>query len=205
MLNKIQKYYLTYSKLTLIVFLFSLIVGIGSYVYFFNNPSDAEMFFKEMISGLEDKGFESENTKAETLVRVIFNNVLLSLIMVLIGLVPILVLPLFTTVMTFFAVGLVTAIFEQKIGKGFELLFFGILPHGLLELVAFVISSSIGIRLSYFVLKKLIMIKRKEVKLKTIVALSMKSYLAVVVPMMVVASILECFVSPYILKFFVDI
>lgn len=197
-------YYRPYAKLTLIILLISLIVSIGSYMYFFNNPTDAKMFFKEMISGLEDKGFESENTKVETLLRIICNNVLLSLIMVLIGLIPVLVLPLFTTIMTFFAVGLVTAIFEQKIGKGFDLLFFGILPHGLLELVAFVISSSIGIRLSYFVLKKLIMFKRKEVKLKTIFILSMKSYLAVVVPIMVAASFIECFISPYILKLFVE-
>lgn len=204
MLNKFRMYYRPYAKLTLIILLISLIVSIGSYMYFFNNPTDAKMFFKEMISGLEDKGFESENTKVETLLRIICNNVLLSLIMVLIGLIPVLVLPLFTTIMTFFAVGLVTAIFEQKIGKGFDLLFFGILPHGLLELVAFVISSSIGIRLSYFVLKKLIMFKRKEVKLKTIFILSMKSYLAVVVPIMVAASFIECFISPYILKLFVE-
>lgn len=70
-----------------------------------------------------------------------------------------------------------------------------ILPHGVFELPAVLLSTALGLLVGLEVIKKL---TRREASVKTALRYSLKIYLKYVIPMLITAAVVEVFVTPYI-------
>lgn len=72
-----------------------------------------------------------------------------------------------------------------------------ILPHGVFELPAALLSTALGLLVGLEVIKKLI---RREASVKTILKYSLKIYVKYIIPMLITAAVVEVFITPYISK-----
>ncbi len=69
----------------------------------------------------------------------------------------------------------------------------GIIPHGILEIPALLIGTGAGIRLGWVALKK-----RSDIKKE--VALSLKIFVVVILPLLFTASLIEVYITPLVLE-----
>lgn len=115
------------------------------------------------------------------------------------GLVPFLFLPILSL---FFNVkligGLVGMFIFAKGGRGLLLALAGLLVHGIFEIPALLLSATLGIRLSLFVTRKL-MGKPEVWTFRELLAESVLYLLTVIVPLVLVAGILEAYATPVVL------
>ena len=70
-----------------------------------------------------------------------------------------------------------------------------ILPHGILELPAALLSTALGLLVGLEAIKKMM---RKEASIKKALRYGFKIYAKYVIPMLAIAAIIEVFVTPYI-------
>lgn len=75
---------------------------------------------------------------------------------------------------------------------------FGILPHGILEIPALLISMSIGIYLCKNITGSLFGRKNRNKldDLKNVI----RVFFTIVIPLLILAGLLECYVTPYLLR-----
>ena len=108
------------------------------------------------------------------------------------------------------AVGIVPALFLMVNGvvlgvvfilsshsRGIWLTLLGILPHGVIELAAVFLGTAIGLMLGDHVLKQIL--KKSEAKIKTELARAMRFFAIVIVPMLLIAALIEAFVTTAII------
>ena len=194
-----------YQKNTRMIFSIGLLIGILSYLYFFYTPEAAEYMFKEMTYAMEQKGYDGNRSAWWTFTSILWNNVKLGLVMILLGLVPLVILPTFTSFASFFALGLVLAIFESKLHKAFELFVFGLLPHTVIEFFGFAIAGGIGVSLRLTICQKFFSKKRKTIHVWRAMKNAGKGYLLYVVPLLVLGSIIECTFSSWLAYHFLHL
>ncbi|MEM1545289.1 MAG: stage II sporulation protein M [Candidatus Methanomethylicia archaeon] len=70
-----------------------------------------------------------------------------------------------------------------------------ILPHGVLEIPAALLSTALGLLVGLETIKKII---HKEASIKETLKHSLKIYVKYVVPMLAIAAVVEGFITPYI-------
>ncbi|MBI2120492.1 MAG: stage II sporulation protein M, partial [Parcubacteria group bacterium] len=80
--------------------------------------------------------------------------------------------------------------------KGMKLLLMGTIPHGVLEVPAFLIAAAIGLRLGRRYYRSL----RYKDPFKPFFSRSMKEMFRIVVPLLIVASFIETFITSMILR-----
>jgi stage II sporulation protein M len=72
---------------------------------------------------------------------------------------------------------------------------FGILPHGVFELPGLFISIALGFYLCRYMTRALFRRKQEQTLLEILNAVA-KGYVTVVLPLLTIASVIECFVTP---------
>ena len=98
-----------------------------------------------------------------------------------------------------FANGLILGIIGYAIVRDYGIWFFlaGILPHGVLEIPAVILSVALGVKLGLAVLGKF---KHREVSVKETLLSCIRSYLFVVLPLLAIAAFVESHITPLILR-----
>ena len=71
-----------------------------------------------------------------------------------------------------------------------------IVPHGIFEIPAVVLSASLSFYVSVGIIKKLM---DSEFSLRTCLINSLKTFLLVVLPLLVIAAVVEAFITPAII------
>ena len=112
----------------------------------------------------------------------------------------------FAAILLGLAVGIVPALFLIVNGVVLGVVFFlsshsrgvwpsllTILPHGILELAAVFLGTAIGLMLGDHVLKR--MRRKSEAKIKTELSRAMRFFAIVIVPMLLIAALVEAFVT----------
>lgn len=91
-------------------------------------------------------------------------------------------------------IGLIVYVFKQKIGM--EIAIAALLPHGILELPAITIASGYGLWLGYMFYRKI----RYGTSLEIFFCYAMRKFFMLVVPMLLVAALVETFVTPLVIN-----
>ncbi len=81
--------------------------------------------------------------------------------------------------------------------RGLLFLMAGILPHGVFEIPALLLSCALGMEIGVAVCEKAL---GKDVSVKNAVVTCLRTYLKVVVPLLLVAALVEAYVTPLIMQ-----
>lgn len=180
----------------------SIVLAIILYVGLVNQPQVANEIFKQLSKQFEEAGAFEDITSGSLFTFLLKNNLRAVLITVLLGFIPFLFLSSISSIATTASVGVILAVTKINGGNAGMLFLTGIVPHGVLELPAIFLAGSIGIYLCMQTFRKLFTGKGKDVRYTQVLKQVGTSFLFVVVPMIILAAVIEAFITPIlILKF----
>ncbi len=176
--------------LVIIIFVFfgSLIAGYASAASF---PSMAETLMKGFSARF---GPLLTMSPLYIMLTIFLNNSFVSLLSLVLGM-ALGIFPLIFIAFNGYFVGVVSYIVGQQ--KGFLFIFLALLPHGIIELPMVFLSASTGLRLGYHVFLYFI---GKPTELKKEFLGGLKFYFQLIMPLLLVAAIIETFITPLILS-----
>ena len=182
------------------IFLISLTAFLLLSVFFyFNCPYDAALeFIYEFEEQMADNGLINSDGFALAL-GLFINNASSSLFMMAYGLVPFIFLPVSGIIVNAFSIGAI--LYISSIGgtvSAADLVLYGILPHGIIEIPAFLLAISMGIYICLFICGKIIG-KNKEQRFQDVFLECIRAYIYVVIPMLILAALIEAFITPELL------
>jgi len=177
-----------YALLMAFIFFVFLVVGYYSAASF---PSMAETLRESFSSR-----FSSIMTMSPLFIMfaIFLNNAFLSLLFLVLGL-ALGILPVLFIAFNGYVVGVIVYLIAQERGMIFILL--GLLPHGILELPMVFLSAGIGLRLGYQVFSALI---GRPTQIKKEFKEGLTFYFRWILPLLLVAAIIETFITPIILS-----
>ena len=126
-----------------------------------------------------------------------FNNVTASLLSMLYGLIPFVPLSALALGTNALLLGAFAALYQHH-GIGLGVYFIGILPHGIFELPALILSCALGLLICRTGTEKLR--KRSDVSFLRRVLDCNRVFLSFVAPLLLVAALVEAYITPALLK-----
>lgn len=98
--------------------------------------------------------------------------------------------------------GIIIGVFFILISEKISLAYFiaGIIPHGIFEIPAAIISASMGLKIGVSVVQRA---RGKSASVLSEIFSALKYFILIVVPLLFVAALVETFVTPVILSYFV--
>lgn len=192
--------------LAIVVVLFLLSAAVGYAI-----PLYAPGSAKTLLAGLQAKAAALSGQPPLVMMLGIFaNNAGASLLAMLFGLAAGL-FPLFFVLTNGLVIGIVLETMIAKLGTsgGVAVFLLGILPHGVLELPAVLVSTAIGLKLGYVVLLSIVKSRGNAIKeLINNVAgellIALPIFLFWIVPTLFLAAIIETYVTGALLAHFVQ-
>jgi stage II sporulation protein M len=143
--------------------------------------------FADMI-----RQFQKDKTYHNAFSMIFFNNFQASLVMIVSG-ITFGVLPILLISFNGFLLGIVLAMASHTSGQNPFLLFVThILPHGIFELPAIFLASSLGLRLGWLIIRSLFRLEGSKEAWKQY-ALRLQSFLAVITILLIVAALVEAY------------
>ena len=131
--------------------------------------------------------------KAQLAAAIFLNNSVKTLAAILLGLVVGIVPALFLVVN---GVVLGVVFFLSSYSRGVWLSLLSILPHGIIELTGVFLGTAIGLLLGNVVLKR--MLRRSDAEIRPALSRALRFYAIVIVPMLLVAAMIEAFITTVI-------
>lgn len=201
-----KKYMPTFTRrqlyLCTVLCAFFLGVGVISYTFFLHTPDVARSMFTELTSSYETS--ESADRGTHGLFFGIFmGNGKIVLAMLLFGFLPFVVLPFFGAAMTAMAIGLVLAVFEMEAGIGGELLLYGLLPHVVFEMLAFILAGWWGSCCSWNVAKSIWRRSASWVAVRDRLVREFVHIAIILAPLLLIGAFLETTLSPWLFDHYV--
>jgi stage II sporulation protein M len=165
------------------LFLFSLLIG------FYLGPSQSGDSLRQIIQGFPDT---SNMSDIQVFGFIFYNNVSKSFLFMVLGLLFALP-PVIFLAFNGFVVGWFAFIFSRQ----YSLLatFIGIVPHGIIEIPAIILSMAMGMSLGYQLINKI----RGRGVLSLDAKLALGFFITRIVPMLLIAALIEVKVSPALL------
>lgn len=191
-----RKDYFIHFILMNIVFFVS---AFGCYFVFQAFPEETTKLMGSITEMFESKGLHEKETDLEMSIGLFLNNSFASLLMFLSGSIPIVIMPFIYVIMNGSIIGVLFAFMAIEGEPVLELIVKGILPHGIFEIPAILYAASLGSYISLTIIKKLIGGKYKEIKLWDEYKKTFASFLIVVIPLLIIAAIVEGFITPVLL------
>ena len=169
----------TYFLIVSIIFLASLLIG---YVF--------PVFFVDLIQELLKKlaGEAAGLGFFQLLVFILENNIMTAFVGMVFGI--LLVFPVLIVLLNGYVLGFVMNKTSEVAGS---LVLFRLLPHGVFELPALIISLGLGLRIGMFIFHK-----NKKKDLKYALENSLRVFLFVVIPLLVVAGFIEAWLIVFL-------
>ena len=176
-----------------ILFLSSIYLGYyGASLY----PSLAYIVFDEVSSQF---GFVKVLPSYLLFFFIFINNSIKILLAMLLG-VMFGLIPLFFILVNAFIIGIVLYVSSMKIGMLPSIML--ILPHGIIEIPALILGCSYGLWLGKMLILKII---GKEVPMMDCIKYSIIQYVKFIIPMLIIAALVETYLTPFISTFFMKI
>lgn len=187
-----KKHILKSSIIIGVIFIISIL---SSFLMFRQNQNVASKIVNEFSSITSSL----ENLKGLSLSKAIFlNNLRACVLTVLMGFIPFVYL---VFMVLFPNASLMGAVFSvAKIEKLGKMILFGILPHGIFELPALFISMALSVYLCTFITKKIF--KKEDKKFMYALKEVFLTFLIIVLPLLILAGIIEGVVTPILLTKF---
>jgi stage II sporulation protein M len=168
---KESKWYIVTALTTFCLF---ILIGFAAPIFFTNQIN---ALIQEMMLGLEGL-----NT-SETIAYIFFNNLQASFLAIIIG-VLFGIFPIITSIFNGYLIGFVMRLAVEENGI---FILWRLLPHGIFELPAIILSIGFGIKLGSNLFKK----EKKWESIKKDFKESMRFFIFVIIPLLVIAGIIE--------------
>ncbi|MEM0529867.1 stage II sporulation protein M [Zongyangia sp. HA2173] len=167
-----------------------------SYFVFYSNQDLTAGLFNTISQMFQENGVYTESGGI-SFFALLFNNIRASALMAILGIIPFLFLPAIILGYNAVIIGIACA-FSMAMGTGVSFLVLALLPHGIFEIPALILSAALGIYLCKELVKKLV--GRSRLASFSGVFLSMlRFYLCVILPLLVVAALVETYITPWLL------
>lgn len=160
------------------------------------SPQAADQAIGQFMRMVEESGVTDEAGNLSPL-GLLSNNWRAVLMPVLMGFIPFLFLPLLTLISNGCLMGML-APWAQRRGMGLAVYLAGILPHGIFELPALVLSAACGVYLCRNMGRMIFRSERAEPLVDLLSGL-LRVMLLLVFPMIAVAAFLEAYVTPVVM------
>lgn len=158
----------------------------------------AKKVFDEIGRAFEEKGLLGEMTNMELFWAILNNNALAGFLMLITGAIPFIFLPFWGVVSNAMLVGIVVAVMQDA-GSGISDIFAALMPHGIVELPAFFFAAGLGLRVCRVATSKVIG-RGKELSFKAEFWRAWESFVAVALPLFVLAAFIEAFATANLIK-----
>lgn len=193
-LNQKKEYVLRFNNfiiLALWLFLFSVILG---YVVAYFYPQEVKELIDRLFEMYEPVFNQTEKYQS---LFIFFNNAL-SLLFVSLGGLFFGIFP----IVSIFSNGFILGIVGLESIRNFSLFFYliGILPHGIIEIPVFILSSAIGLKFGYLFLNKLLKKQISWLAIRKEISMAFDFYLKILLPLLLLAAVIEIFVTGKLLK-----
>lgn len=184
------------SKTILVCTLLFIVCIISGISFGMNNVDSTKGIIQSFIEGKSDILSEVGNINAIGLIK---NNIVACGMSILFGFIPFIFLSIFSLGINGFLVGVVLGLGKAATGTSIIKTFIlGILPHGIFEIPALIISMSMGIYLCLNLSMKVF--GRGKEKISKILLEYIRLFISVILPMIIIAGIIETYITPMLLK-----
>lgn len=192
-----------YLKIFILVLIVFISIALLSHFILVKNPEQAQKKLADLAKNLLKK-IPLHASGFRLCFAIFLNNSKVSLLSILFGLIPFIFLPILAAIANGFSVGVVSS---ASYIKGFDFVFFLISlgPHGVFELPATLYAVSIGVNLSFQISKRLLFgYDSSDEPFFLLLKRIFKTWIGVIIPLLLVASIIEAFVTPLLIKIFME-
>lgn len=180
----------------LMLLLFCVLV-VGSTIYFFYHPEMTKELYIEVMGVFETK-IPGDYQGMMLFWGIFFNNIWAGGMSILLGFIPFLFLSFWTLTSNALIVGIVGGVYQLS-GYGVLAFLVGIIPHGLLEIPAFILGVSLGIDLCLKLIK--LIFKKTTIKMiNETIKNSLRIYFIWMVPLFLLAAIIETYMTPVLFQ-----
>lgn len=183
-------------KMTLIVGGLFIAATAVFYFYFYENIADAQSVLSLYMPSVEAVTGKDGTLSLLALFR---SNLFACATCVGLGLIPFIFLPAWALLSNSMMIGALLGVVQVSgVASLAKTVVFGLLPHGIFELPAFFLSMAMGIYLCKTLTLK-IFGGAKEEKILPMLNGIAKGFVMVVIPLLIVAALLECFLTPQLM------
>lgn len=193
-----------YARLFLWVLAICLVSAVLTYAMLVSNPEVAtetmQMLSEQLQRQAESFGGALDGSNSELFLFILKNNLYVSTLVFVLGFIPVVILPLFSPFISILSIGVMLAGFQVLGENPLQALILGILPHGVVEIIAIVLAGSLGSHMSLQIAKKIFSPHRHEILLLATIGRAARTFGLVVVPLIVLAAFIEGFVTPVLLN-----
>ena len=160
-------------------------------------PDAAQQLLDRFAAQLEQLGLSSNVPQSQMMATLFFNNVTASLLSMLYGLIPFVPLSALALGTNALLLGAFAALYQHH-GIGLGVYFIGILPHGIFELPALILSCALGLLLCRTGTERIL--KKSDTPFFRRVLDCIRVFLSFVAPLLLVAALVEAYITPALLK-----
>lgn len=160
-------------------------------------PELAQGVLERFTAQIEQLGLTSDVPQSQMMATLFFNNVTASLLSMLYGLIPFLPLSALALGTNALMLGAFAAIYQQQ-GIGLGVYVLGVLPHGIFELSALILSCALGLLICRTGTERIL--KKSDTPFFRRVLDCIRVFLTFSVPLLLVAALIETYVTPALLN-----
>ena len=160
-------------------------------------PDAAQQLLDRFAAQLEQLGLSSNVPQSQMMATLFFNNVTASLLAMLYGLIPFVPLSALALGTNALLLGAFAALYQHH-GIGLGVYFIGILPHGIFELPALILSCALGLLICRTGTERIL--KKSDTPFFRRVLDCIRVFLTFSVPLLLVAALIETYVTPAFLN-----
>jgi stage II sporulation protein M len=181
---------LLYLKVVTAVFIFGIVSGV---FIMFEDPEKViaviDEYIEELVASVQNA------SQLDLVLLIAENNITIALLTLVFGFL-VGIAPLFVAYINGAFIGMIGTLVAQE---GSLLLFIvGVLPHGVIEIPAVIISLALSLRLGVIVIKKIL--RKPHVAFRKAFVSSFVFFVSVIVPLLVIAACIEVFVTPLLIN-----
>ena len=160
-------------------------------------PELAQQTLQNFAAQVEQLGLTDDVPQSQMMATLFFNNITASLLSMLYGLIPFLPLSALALGTNALMLGAFAAIYQQQ-GIGLGVYVLGVLPHGIFELSALILSCALGLLICRTGTERIL--KKSDTPFFRRVLDCIRVFLTFSVPLLLVAALIETYVTPALLN-----
>ncbi len=202
-----------YFKIFIVIFILFVIAMAFSHVFLVHHPDQAQKSFNNLGERILKEG---PFTGFVGCLKLFLFNSLATVVGILLGLIPFLFIPALGSMLSGFYGGVVTSVSHLLGFNAISMLLFGIIPHGILEIPASLYASSLGVYVCLNISKRIFRGHRIQEKLlldhqesdeplSPLLWQIFGTWIGVIVPLLIIAAIIEAFITPLTLNLIMEI
>ena len=173
-------------------------VSFGAVLYL-TDPETTNTILDEFNRMVQEAGVIDENGAISVFV-LLQNNWMAMVSTILFGFIPLMLLPALSLFSNGVLLGILAGMYSVEDSLGLGLFLAGILPHGIFEIPALLISSACGIYLCCNATR--VMLRRNPMPMVPLIGDLLRVLLLVIAPLTVAAAWVECYVTPIFMSMF---